>query len=96
MSDSSTNAFWSNFLGESPSWYVQTIILSQSTHSLFVAGPAVTGWALIGEFISRRAGTPVLSVQPGGLLAIEGFCLAWPSLTACSTKRRLISRLSCC
>ena len=78
MSDSSTNAFWSNFLGESPSWYKKTIIafIAINPFLLFVAGPVVTGWALIGEFIFTLAlALRCYPLQPGGLLAIEGILL---------------------
>ena len=78
MSDSSTNAFWSNFLGESPSWYKKTIIafIAINPILLFVAGPVVTGWALIGEFIFTLAlALRCYPLQPGGLLAIEGILL---------------------
>ena len=78
MSDSSTNAFWSNFLGASPSWYKKTIIafIAINPILLFVAGPVVTGWALIGEFIFTLAlALRCYPLQPGGLLAIEGILL---------------------
>ena len=78
MSDSSTNAFWSNFLGESPSWYKKTIIafIAINPFLLFVAGPVVSGWALIGEFIFTLAlALRCYPLQPGGLLAIEGILL---------------------
>ena len=78
MSDSSTNAFWSNFLGESPSWYKKTIIafIAINPFLLFLAGPVVTGWALIGEFIFTLAlALRCYPLQPGGLLAIEGILL---------------------
>jgi len=78
MSDSSTNAFWSNFLGESPSWYKKTIIafIAINPFLLFVAGPVVTGWALIGEFIFTLAlALRCYPLQPGGHLAIEGILL---------------------
>jgi len=78
MSDSSLNAFWSNFLGESPNWYKQTIIgfIVINPILLMVAGPVVTGWALIGEFIFTLAlALRCYPLQPGGLLAIEGILL---------------------
>ncbi len=78
MSDSSLNAFWSNFLGESPNWYKQTIIgfIVINPLLLMVAGPAVTGWALIAEFIFTLAlALRCYPLQPGGLLAIEGILL---------------------
>ena len=57
MSDSSLSAFWSNFLGESPDWYKQIIIgfIVINPLLLMVAGPVVTGWALIAEFIFTLA-----------------------------------------
>ena len=78
MSDSSLNAFWSNFLGESPNWYKQTIIgfIVINPLLLMVAGPVVTGWALIAEFIFTLAlALRCYPLQPGGLLAIEGILL---------------------
>ena len=46
---------WSNFLGSSPSWYKKTIVffLVANPIILLVAGPFVTGWALIAEFIFK-------------------------------------------
>ena len=78
MSDSSLHAFWSNFLGESPNWYKQTIIgfIVINPLLLMVAGPVVTGWALIAEFIFTLAlALRCYPLQPGGLLAIEGILL---------------------
>ena len=78
MSESSLNAFWSNFLGESPNWYKQTIIgfIVINPLLLMVAGPVVTGWALIAEFIFTLAlALRCYPLQPGGLLAIEGILL---------------------
>ena len=78
MSDSSLNAFWSNFLGGSPNWYKQTIIgfIVINPLLLIAAGPVVTGWALIAEFIFTLAlALRCYPLQPGGLLAIEGILL---------------------
>ena len=78
MSDSSLSAFWSNFLGDSPTWYKQTIIafIAINPILLMVAGPVVTGWALIAEFIFTLAlALRCYPLQPGGLLAIEGILL---------------------
>jgi len=78
MSESTLNAFWSNFLGESPNWYKQTIIgfIVINPLLLMVAGPVVTGWALIAEFIFTLAlALRCYPLQPGGLLAIEGILL---------------------
>ena len=61
-----------------PSWYKKTIIafIAINPILLFVAGPVVTGWALIGEFIFTLAlALRCYPLQPGGLLAIEGILL---------------------
>jgi NhaB family Na+:H+ antiporter len=78
MSESRLTAFWHNFLGESPTWYKQTIIgfLVLNPILLGVAGPVVAGWALIAEFIFTLAlALRCYPLQPGGLLAIEGILL---------------------
>ncbi len=63
-----------NFLGNAPVWYKLTIIgfLILNPVLLAVAGPFVTGWALIGQFIFTLAlALKCYPLQPGGLLAIE-------------------------
>ena len=78
MTDSIMTAFWKNFLGPSPVWYKQTIIgfLILNPILLVTAGPFVTGWALIGEFIFTLAlALRCYPLQPGGLLAIEAVML---------------------
>ena len=86
MSDSSTNPFWSNFLGESPSWYKKTIIafIAINPILLSVVGPVVTGWALIGEFIFTLAlALRCYPLQPGGLLADGALPPAAPGRWRC-------------
>ena len=63
-----------NFLGNAPAWYKLTIIgfLILNPILLAVAGPFITGWALIGQFIFTLAlALKCYPLQPGGLLAIE-------------------------
>ncbi|MEP5569369.1 MAG: sodium/proton antiporter NhaB [Halioglobus sp.] len=82
MSESTAKAFWQNFLGSSPVWYKQTIIVFLLINPilLMVAGPFVTGWALIGEFIFTLAlALRCYPLQPGGLLAIEAVLLGMTS-----------------
>ena len=82
MSDSVASAFWKNFLGPSPVWYKQTIIafLLLNPVMLFLAGPFVTGWLLIAEFIFTLAlALRCYPLQPGGLLAIEAVLLGMTS-----------------
>jgi NhaB family Na+:H+ antiporter len=67
-------AFRANFLGDAPNWYKTTILafLVLNPILMFTAGPYVTGWVLIAEFIFTLA--MALNCYPlpaGGLLAIE-------------------------
>ena len=78
MSNSVADAFWKNFLGSSPVWYKQTIIafLVLNPILLYLLGPFVTGWFLIGEFIFTLAlALRCYPLQPGGLLALEAVIL---------------------
>ncbi|WP_295801270.1 sodium/proton antiporter NhaB [uncultured Microbulbifer sp.] len=75
-------AFSENFLGEAPDWYKLTIaaFLIINPLLLYTAGPFVTGWALIGEFIFTLAmALKCYPLQPGGLLAIEAVLLGMTS-----------------
>jgi NhaB family Na+:H+ antiporter len=78
MQESVRQAFWHNFLGSSPTWYKQAIIgfLILNPILLAVAGPFITGWVLIGEFIFTLAlALRCYPLQPGGLLAIEAIVI---------------------
>ena len=78
MSESPIRALWSNFLGDSPRWYKQTIIgfLVLNPIVLVLAGPVIGGWLLIAEFIFTLAlALRCYPLQPGGLLAIEAIIL---------------------
>ncbi len=73
-----THAFWLNFLGHAPRWYKVTIIgfLIANPILLVVAGPTVTGWVLVLEFIFTLAmALTCYPLQPGGLLALEATAL---------------------
>tara|TARA_B110000503_G_C7162964_1_gene420522 strand:- start:3 stop:1508 length:1506 start_codon:yes stop_codon:yes gene_type:complete len=75
-------AFWRNFLGYSPSWYKRVIIgfLILNPLLLVIAGPTITGWALIFEFIFTLAlALKCYPLQPGGLLAIEAIIIGLAS-----------------
>ncbi len=72
--DTMLNALGGNFLGHSPSWYKRTIVafLVLNPLLLLIAGPFVTGWVLIVEFIFCLAmALKCYPLQPGGLLALE-------------------------
>ncbi len=67
-------AFGRNFLGNSPGWYKLTIgaFLVLNPILMLVAGPTITGWALLLEFIFTLAmALRCYPLQPGGLLAVE-------------------------
>ena len=71
-----------NFLGESPRWYKLTIVgfLILNPVLLYIAGPFVAGWVLIGEFIFTLAmALKCYPLPPGGLLAIESVLLGMTS-----------------
>ncbi|RMF07599.1 MAG: sodium/proton antiporter NhaB [Alphaproteobacteria bacterium] len=69
-----TNGLVSNFMGHAPDWYKLTIVhfLVLNPILLYTAGPVVTGWALVFEFIFTLAmALKCYPLQPGGLLALE-------------------------
>ncbi len=85
MGQSMPSAFASNFLGQAPKWYKQTIIgfLILNPILLATAGPFVAGWVLILEFIFTLAlALKCYPLQPGGLLAIEAIALGMASTQA--------------
>ncbi len=82
MNESLASALWRNFLGPSPVWYKRTIIafLVFNPLLLWLAGPFITGWVLIGEFIFTLAlALRCYPLQPGGLLALEAVLLGMTS-----------------
>jgi NhaB family Na+:H+ antiporter len=77
-----TQALIKNFLGNSPIWYKQAIILFLVLNPilLYTLGPVVTGWILIFEFIFTLAlALKCYPLQPGGLLAIEAIIIGLAS-----------------
>ncbi len=67
-----------NFLNHTPSWYKLTILgfLFINPVLTVTAGPFITGWVLILEFIFTLAmALKSYPLQPGGLLAIEAVVL---------------------
>ncbi len=72
------SALAQNFLGQSPAWYKQSIVffLLLNPLCLWLAGPVLTGWLLIAEFIFTLAmALKCYPLLPGGLLAIEALLL---------------------
>lgn len=81
-SHTTSQAFVSNFLGHSPSWYKLAIVGFLILNPILVAtvGPFITGWCLIIEFIFCLAmALKCYPLQPGGLLAIEAVVLGLTS-----------------
>ncbi len=75
-------AFVRNFLGSAPRWYKVTILafLVANPVLLWLAGPFVSGWMLVAQFIFTLAmALKCYPLQPGGLLAIEGVVLGMTS-----------------
>jgi NhaB family Na+:H+ antiporter len=71
-------ALTSNFLGSAPTWYKKTILAFLLLNPLLLAaaGPFVTGWTLIAEFIFCLAmALKCYPLQPGGLLTVEAVAL---------------------
>lgn len=74
--------FARNFLGNAPLWYKQAIIafLILNPILMSIAGPFITGWVLIAQFIFTLAmALKCYPLQPGGLLAIEAVVLGMTS-----------------
>lgn len=82
MNETITSALWKNFLGTSPNWYKQAILLFLLINPvlLLTIGAFATGWVLIAEFIFTLAmALRCYPLQPGGLLAIEAITLGMAS-----------------
>lgn len=78
MSDTLAGAFWRNFLGHAPDWYKWLIVgcLIANPLLLVVAGPVVTSWAMLFQFIvTLMMALRCYPLQPGGLIAIEATVL---------------------
>jgi len=79
-SSSQTDTYFSavlvNFLGKSPHWYKQTILIFLIVNPFVLLIPeygfVIAGWLLVGEFIFVLAmSLSCYPLAPGGLLAIE-------------------------
>ena len=82
MAQTMQQAFMHNFLGHAPNWYKTTIVafLIANPILFYTAGPFVTGWVLILEFIFTLAlALKCYPLQPGGLLAIEAIVIGMAS-----------------
>ncbi len=82
MTRTFTGAFARNFLGNAPGWYKLTIVafLMANPIFLFTAGPFITGWLLIGEFIFTLAmALKCYPLPAGGLLALQAVTIGMTS-----------------
>ena len=77
MAHTTADALRQNFLGNSPTWYKQTIIVFLVLNPILVVyDPFVAGWALVLQFIFTLAmALKCYPLQPGGLLAVEAIVL---------------------
>lgn len=74
MDTSIFSAYSQNFLGNSPTWYKQTIVgfLAVNAVLFLTVNPFISGWILLIEFIFTLAmALRCYPLQPGGLLALE-------------------------
>jgi len=74
MTSTLGRAFARGFLGNAPDWYKLTIVafLVANPVLMLLAGPTITGWTMLGEFIFTLAmALRCYPLQPGGLLAVE-------------------------
>ncbi|ACS81556.1 sodium/proton antiporter NhaB [Maridesulfovibrio salexigens] len=82
MPKTMSQALQKNLLGNSPDWYKLTIIgfLILNPILMAVAGPFITGWVLIGQFIFTLAmALKCYPLPAGGLLAVEAIALGLAS-----------------
>lgn len=74
MTATLAQAFARGFLGQAPDWYKLTIVafLVANPVLMLAAGPTLTGWAILLEFIfTLTMALRCYPLQPGGLLAVE-------------------------
>ncbi|CCO23294.1 sodium/proton antiporter NhaB [Maridesulfovibrio hydrothermalis] len=82
MPKTMSQALQKNLLGNSPDWYKLTIIgfLVLNPILMAVAGPFITGWVLIAEFIFTLAmALKCYPLPAGGLLAVEAVAIGLAS-----------------
>lgn len=78
MTTSVLPALAHNFLGQAPGWYKRTIVafLVFNPLLLWIAGPYITGWVLVLQFIFTLAmALKCYPLLPGGLLALEALLI---------------------
>ena len=79
MTTSVLPALAHNFLGQAPGWYKRTIVafLVLNPLLLWMAGPYITGWILVLQFIFTLAmALKCYPLLPGGLLALQALVIS--------------------
>lgn len=82
MAHTLPQALGRNFLGNAPKWYKLSILafLAINPILLYTAGPFITGWAIIAQFIFTLAmALKCYPLPAGGLIAIEAVFLGLTS-----------------
>ncbi len=82
MQPSTLNILAHRFLGNSPTWYKQLLFafLLINPVLLYTAGPFITGWVIIAQFIFTLAmALKCYPLQAGGLIALEVVLLGMTS-----------------
>ncbi len=82
MTRTFTGALARNFLGNAPDWYKLAIVafLIANPILLYTAGPFITGWLLIAEFIFTLAmALKCYPLPAGGLLALQAVAIGMTS-----------------
>lgn len=82
MINATFSSFYSNFLGNSASWYKKTIIAFLIINPIlwFSGFHFLTGWLLVLEFIFTLAmALKCYPLQPGGLLALQAIAIGMTS-----------------
>ncbi len=84
MESTLKRAFLTNFLGQSPKWYKQLILVFLLVNPvIYFISPFVAGWILVVEFILTLAmALKCYPLQPGGLLALEAIIIGMASPAA--------------
>lgn len=81
MNRTLSQAFYDNFMGDSPDWYKQMVVAILLINPIvFAIHPFVAGWLLIVEFIFTLAmALKCYPLIPGGLIAIEAVAIGMVS-----------------
>ena len=74
MPNQNSGIAFNSFMGQSPTWYKQAVIICLILNPIlyYLAGETVTGWVILAEFIATLAlALTCYPLIPGGMIAIE-------------------------